>query len=112
MDGTLGAAFDVGEGAPAKPAVALDPDGDVTFAWTVDVGNDPVLARRRTVAGAFGPARTLSDAESNSVPPHLAVDAAGKATVAWYETSSDEWLARVVTPAGTMSPVRTLGADG
>lgn len=108
-DGTLGPVFDVDGGV--EPRVAIDPQGNTTFVWRVEAQLDSVRTRRRTAAGGFGPTRILSDETVNSTHPHLAVDSGGKATVAWTR-GGGLWLARTVTPGGTVSALHELGPAG
>lgn len=111
-NGTLGPIFDVSATGQSPAAVALDPDGNATFAWTgPHEAGMGVQSRRRSAAGSFGPARFLSAPATFAELPHVVVDGGGKATVAWRE-SVDGMRARTVTPGGTLSVLLDLNAGG
>ncbi len=109
-NGSLGPVFEVTGPGLYSPTAAVDPDGNVTFAFiSMTEGGNVVQARRRTVNGSMGVIRTVSTPGTGAFPdqPHVVADGAGKATVAWGE-SVGEMRARTVTPTGTMSPVLDL----
>ncbi|HEX8102374.1 MAG TPA: hypothetical protein VF533_07175, partial [Solirubrobacteraceae bacterium] len=108
--GSLGPRFVVATGAAdARPG--LDAGGDAVFAWTAKGTTRAVRMRRRTVGGTLGTVRTLSDRSVDSALPELAVDAAGKATVAWWAQGALE--ARTVTAGGTVgAPKHVSGETG
>ncbi|HEX8103361.1 MAG TPA: hypothetical protein VF533_12165 [Solirubrobacteraceae bacterium] len=110
-DGTLSAEFPLGADDGINPAVAIDPNGNATFAWHTDEDVSVVHSRRRSVAGTLGTIRTLSNPAQNAAAPHVAVDPAGKATIAWYLPPSLYFAARTVTAGGTMSPIRLINGD-
>lgn len=104
--GPLHPVFDIGTGPQSSPpAAALDPEGNVTFAWKEGAGDGEAnVVRRRSVAGAWGARRVVSQSTSGVEAPHLAVDADGKATAVWAEPVAGTYWARTVKPEGTMSP--------
>lgn len=109
--GSLGPAFDLGglSDDQAAATVAVDPQGSATFAWLEGASGDAVVhARRRTAAGAMGQLRLLSDSTGEAGAPHLAVDGAGKATVAWLWKPTGQHQTRTITAGGTVSPVRQI----
>ncbi|HEX8103413.1 MAG TPA: hypothetical protein VF533_12425 [Solirubrobacteraceae bacterium] len=108
-DGTLGPAFDVSDGPGQEPRVAVDADGDAWFAYRSAGTMLLIHARRRTVAGGLGAQRMLSDPADNGYSVQLAVDPAGKATVAWYAVG--QWQARTITPSGTASDHHQISED-
>lgn len=109
-DGALGPMFEVSEDRAAQPRVAVDPNGHATFAWTAaTVEPHRIQIRRRTAAGAMQPIRDLSDPVVRSGDARVAVDATGKATVAWFSSEGFRFFARSVATSGAMTPIVQLG---
>lgn len=86
------------------PQVAVDSQGQVTVAWQSFGGTDlRVQVVRLDASGIPGPVRTLSEADEDAYAHRLAVDSAGRVTVAW----SLDWG----SPENKLQSVR-LGSDG
>ncbi|HEX8103362.1 MAG TPA: hypothetical protein VF533_12170, partial [Solirubrobacteraceae bacterium] len=81
--GALGPVTDMTAGSAAEPRASFDADGNAILAWTAVAGDRAVQMRRRALSGALGTVRTVSEDGTDSASPSLAVDAAGKATIAW-----------------------------
>jgi hypothetical protein len=80
-------------GHAENPSVAVAPNGAAVVAWS-DADptrpGDAAFAVVRPVAGApFGAPVRLGPADAFGLPPVAAIDAAGRATVAWDSDSSD-----------------------
>lgn len=92
------------------PAVAIDEHGAAVVAWRqapAPGSEELVEARYRPAGGAFGPTQKLSTElfELGTVP-HVALDAAGEATVVWGEqqpSGSKTFLMQVATRPATAS---------
>ncbi|HEX8102373.1 MAG TPA: hypothetical protein VF533_07170 [Solirubrobacteraceae bacterium] len=104
--GSLGPAFTLASGGGLAPAVALDPDGNATFAWIQQESNLTVQARRRTVSGALGTTRPISDPSGNATAVRVVVDGANKATLAWFDGMST--LTRTLATGGSLTPIRQV----
>jgi hypothetical protein len=96
------------------PEVAIDPLGRATVVWQTW---DEAAAHRRIQVvqwssdGALGPVRTLSGATFDSWHQDLAVDQAGRATVAWLGDGDAVESVRL-GPDGLPEVVRTLSGPG
>jgi hypothetical protein len=92
------------------PQVAVDPAGRATVAWNIfDGANSRVQAARLGRAGNPGRVKTLSRPGQDAVRPAVAVDPAGRATVAW---DSRRIEAVRLDAAGHPDPVETLSPAG
>ncbi|HEX8104646.1 MAG TPA: hypothetical protein VF533_18660 [Solirubrobacteraceae bacterium] len=99
--------------APAATSadVAVDPDGNASFAWTGLYGERTVAEeRRRTAAGVFADSQILSSATNDAQGTRVAVAADGTATYVWTRYNGTRAVAqtRRRTPAGALSAVQTL----
>jgi hypothetical protein len=98
----------------ATPAVAIDADGDVVFAWTQSPGggsNERVQARTRSAAGTFGPILNVSGLSNLQPSPDLAIDDSGDALIAWTLcplSGSCHAQFRALSAAGQLGPITNL----
>ncbi|MGA8352873.1 MAG: choice-of-anchor Q domain-containing protein [Solirubrobacteraceae bacterium] len=85
-----------------EPQVAMDAAGDAIAVWARFNGiNDVVQAAVRPAGGSWGSPATLSEAGQEASEPHVAVDAAGDATVVWRRfNGSNDVVQAAVRPAG------------
>jgi hypothetical protein len=66
------------------PQVAVDPNGNAVFTWTLNNGtNDVIQVRRRSAAGALSKVKTISSAGQNAEESQIAVDPNGNAVIVW-----------------------------
>jgi hypothetical protein len=92
-------------------AVAVDADGDAVFISDLDNPDSRIQARARSAAGALSPIQTVTPAGKQGDYPDVAVGPGGYAILVWRLNSSPNFLvqARTRSPAGALSPVKTLG---
>jgi hypothetical protein len=98
-----------------SPRVAVDADGDAVIVWyRFDGTNYRVQARALSAADVLGPVKTVSAAGQNAIDPHVAIDTAGNALIAWQRVMIAFWRiqARTLSAAGTLGPAQTLSQDG
>jgi hypothetical protein len=83
---------------PPEPRLAVDGGGTAVIAWRrVAAGGDRIQAALRPPGGPAGPAVDLSPAGSGGAEPSVAVDAAGRAVVAWRRADGSDPRVQVAT---------------
>jgi hypothetical protein len=96
--------------------VAADLSGDAVVTWRqYDGVTERILARTISSAGVLGAAPlTISRAGQNAVDPQVAMNDVGDAALTWSRFDGTNWRvqARVLSPAGVLSSVRTLSRTG
>jgi hypothetical protein len=115
--GGPGATLDVSPAA-YQADLAVDADGDAYVAWAADGGADQIIKGRRVTAGGdLEDVDTLSDDETLSFSPQVALDATGTPTVTWIREDDSIELRRglgevaVVAPAGIGDLLGDLAVD-
>ena len=92
------------------PGMAVAPDGTTVLAWSrVDRATTVVEAVRRRPGEAFGTPVKLNAAEGSN--PHVGIDAAGNATIAWEEDGVGVRAARLPAANG-FEAAATVVANG
>ena len=113
--GAAGPILDVSHGEEALNAeVAVDAAGNATVVWTGHEGSQAVARSRRiTAAGALEDVKTLSAPGETGFSPHVGIDGAGDATVAWtrYENPDFRVQWRRIDASGTLGPIQDLTPD-
>jgi hypothetical protein len=97
------------------PSVAVDDDGDATFAWRRSNGtNEIIQTSRRTAAGTLSAVRDLSAAGQNASAPAVAVDPDDDAAFAWQRSNGTNTViqARARAADDALSSTQTLSASG
>lgn len=106
---------EVGEGAK-QPEVAVAPDGEATVVWTRFDGSHWLIQEQRLDPDGApdGAVANLSAGGRDAAEPQLAIDAEGRATVAWerYDGSNFVVQARQIDAAGAPTAVQNLSATG
>jgi hypothetical protein len=99
----------------SQSRVAVDDDGDATFAWLRSDGtNDIVQTRRRTAAGVLSGVEDLSAAGQSAAQPAVVVDPDDDAAFAWRRSNGSNQVvqSRFRTSDGTLGPAQTISATG
>jgi PKD repeat protein len=97
--------------------IVVDSAGEVTAAWSLLIDSSHVVAQAvtRTAAGVWGTVQDVSAADESAGVPELAVDAAGRATLAWGVSFPDgTFVVKTASrPAGGSwsAPETVSGAD-
>jgi hypothetical protein len=81
-------AWDIGGRKVSNPTIAVAPAGSVTLTWEEENdGTYTLYSACRTPDGAWEPKTAIADSAGNAAPgqPVLAVDAAGRAHLAWIQ---------------------------
>jgi len=112
--GTVETLSDPGQNADA-PQLAVDPNGNSIFTWTVfDGTNQRVQARARSATGTLSAVETLSAAGQNATEPQVGIDSSANAVFTWKRSDGVntriEAIAR--SAAGTLSAVQLLSLAG
>jgi hypothetical protein len=96
-----------------SPSVAVDDDGDATFAWT-SLTPQIVQTRRRTAAGTLSAVRDLSAAGQNAFFPAVAVDPDDDAAFAWQRSNGTNTViqARARAADDTLTSTQNLSTAG
>lgn len=99
--------------------LAVNPSGVAVVVWSRSDGTKVrIQAATRQPGATFGPPETISAAGQSAHGPSVAVDASGRAVVAWYrqDGTSGSCCSRVQTarqgPGGSFEAPRTLSAAG
>jgi hypothetical protein len=107
---------DLGMGAPAAPAIAVDGGAATWLAWTeAPAGGSATLLARRTEGDAFGPPGAMLNADParGAAAPSLAIDPSGRPALAWSEgTGPDETLVLRRWDGNGWSPAALLPGGG
>lgn len=108
-----------GWSAADSPPVAVDRQGDATFAWTAQHDTEPanyrVQVRRRTADGRWSTTQTVSPRDQSATSfVVLGTDDDGDSVVAWqwFDPMADRWRvsARRISRSGTIGPLLTLSS--
>lgn len=84
---------------------AMGAGGGAAVVWEDSAGSHTIVqAAVRAPYGTFGPAVTLSPVGQNAVYPQVGEDAAGDATVVWYDASSGATEAATIVDGVPSSP--------
>jgi len=98
-----------------RPQLAIDSDGRATIAWQrFDGANDRIQALRLGADGSPGPIQTLSDPGQDANRPQLAIDSAGRATIAWRRSDGANFRIQALRLGadGSPGPLQTLSDPG
>jgi hypothetical protein len=104
--------------AADQPQVAIDQDGDATFAWRINDSRNNQVQARQFLTGTFlnflGDTQYLSTPGRNTSEPQVAVDGAGNAIFVWtrFNGTIDVIQTRTMRPDGSLTGVQTLSSTG
>ena len=105
-----------GEGVEGfTPAVAIDARGDVVAVWQQDMGpHHQIYEATRSAGGSFGAPLAVSPEGEEASDPTVAIDAHGKATVAWLNNDGASEVVETATAflEGAFSSPAGLSGDG
>ncbi len=93
--------------------LAVDAQGDVTAIWNLHLAvyqGGVIEAATRSAGGAWSAPVDLSDADTRSIAPQIAVDAQGEAVAVWNSATALQAARR--TAEGDWAPAVDLSADG
>lgn len=105
------------------PDVVMDPAGNTTAAWSLNLeGTNRIQVARRPKGGAWSAVRTVSPAGEGGNFPSLATSSSGVSMVVWLVSgggvkssrrpAGGTWATAVpVTPAGTTADFADVGMD-
>ncbi|MBS0606595.1 MAG: hypothetical protein JSR57_06570 [Verrucomicrobia bacterium] len=85
--GSWSAADTLSASGADSPQVAIGDNGDVFAVWHAQNGIsliETIYTATKAIAGSWSAAATISDANTNSVIPQIAVDPNGNATAIWF----------------------------
>jgi hypothetical protein len=96
----------------SQQSVAVDPNGNAVFVWAERqycnlVTCNLIKSRARSAAGVLGPVETISEPNTITDWPRVAVDSNGNAILVWRGPQGTV-QARARSAAGVLGPIETL----